>query len=372
MNVEHPAVAKLERTGWAVVKVAFIALVLMLVLNPATNGRSGFASSGMETVLPARIRAAGLHAINAGMSGTMTELSVKPGETVEAGQLLGLIANPDIEGLVERTRRRMELAEARLSRSQAPAAQPQRRWLDEQHAAAARNLQAAEQRLHEFSLAGAEQIYARAKADAGRVRALLEQHLATAREAEEALRQADNELRNLNARRESGARLGQELEAAQSQVKMARLQLDSSVTAPPADSGYARLEFEEAKAAYENLTARRDGLRVVAERSGTVIQVNATRGGAVQEGAVLFQIANSTNLHFDVSAPATVAKAVHAGDAVLVRVPTDPPSEVPARVAQVLLEPDPQQLSYLIRVTIPNPAPDRLLVGLEGAVAFNH
>ncbi len=372
MNAEHPAVARLERTGWTVVKVAFVALVLMLVLNPATKGRSGFSSTGLETVLPARIRAAGLYAVNAGMSGTMTELSVKAGATVEAGQLLGVIANPDIEGLVERTRRRMELAEARLARPQAPTAQPQQRWLDEQHASAARNLLAAEQRLREFSLADAEQSHARAKADAGRIRTLLEQHLATSREAEDAQRQADNELRNLNARREAGARLRQELEAAQSQVKMARLQLDSAITASPADSGYARLEFEEAKAAYENLTARREGLRVVAERSGTVIQVNATQGGAVQEGVVLFQIANSTNLHFDVSAPASVAKAVHAGDSVLVRVPTDPPSEVPARVAQVLLEPDPQQLSYLIRVTIPNPAPDRLLVGLEGAVAFNH
>ena len=372
MNAEHPAVARLERTGWTAVKVAFVALVLMLVLNPATKGRSGFASSGMETVLPAHIRASGLYAINAGMAGAMSELSVKPGEFVAAGQLLGVIVNPEIDGLVERTRRRMELAETRLTRPHGAVAQPQQRWLDEQHAAATRNLQAAEQRLREFSLADAEQTYARTKADAGRIRTLLDQHLATAREAEDAQRQADNELRNLTARRESGARLRQELEAAQSQVKMARLQLDSAVPPPPADSGYTRLEFEEAKSAYDTLIARRDGLRITAERSGTVIQVNATQGGAVQEGAVLFQIANSTNLHFDVSAPATIAKAVHAGDSVLVRVPTDPPSEVPARVAQVLLEPDPQQLSYLIRVTIPNPAPDRLLVGLEGAVAFSH
>ena len=103
-----------------------------------------------------------------------------------------------------------------------------------------------------------------------------------------------------------------------------------------------------------------------------MIRVNATLGGAIQEGAPLIEIANSGNLHFDVSAPATIARSIHQGDPVLVRVPTDPPAEVPARVSQVLLEPDPQQLSYLIRVTIPNPAPDRLLVGLEGAVAFNH
>ena len=372
MNPENPTVAKLERTGWTAVKVAFIALVLMLVLNPATKGRSGFASSGMETVLPAHIRASGLYAINASMAGTVTELSVKPGDFVAAGQLLAVIVNPEIDGLVERTRRRMELAEARLAPPQAPTAPPQRRWLDEQHASAERNLRAAEQRLRDFSLADAEQTYARAKADAGRIRSLLDRHLATDREAEDSQRQADHEFRNLSARRESGARLGQELEAAQSQVKMARLQLDSAVPPPPADSGYARLEFEEAKSAYDTLIARRDGLRVTAERGGTIIQVNATQGGAIQEGAVLVQIANSTNLHFDVSAPATIAKAVHAGDAVLVRVPTDPPSEVPARVAQVLLEPDPQQLSYLIRVTIPNPAPDRLLVGLEGAVAFSH
>ena len=369
MHVEHPVVVKLERLGWTVVKVAFVALVLMLVLNPATKGRTGFTSTGLETVLPARIKAAGLYAINAGLAGTVSELSIKAGDTVVPGQVLAVISNPDIEGLVERARRRMELAAERLTQPKA-APQPQRRWLEEQHAAAARNLRAAEQRLQEFSLADAEQAYQRAKGNADRIRALLDQHLATAREAEDAQRQADNELRNLNGRRELAARLRQELEAAQSQVKMAQLQLDS--VPPAADSGYARLEYEEAKAAFETLAGRLSGLRVVAEHPGTVIQINATLGGPVQEGAVLVQLANSGNLHFDVSAPASVAKGVRVGSAVLVRVPTDPPFEVSARVAQVLLEPDPQQLSYLIRVTIPNPAPDRLLVGLEGAVAFSH
>jgi multidrug efflux pump subunit AcrA (membrane-fusion protein) len=370
MNPEHLSVVNLERIGWTVVKVAFVSLMLMLVFNPATKGRAGFSGTGLETVLPARIKAAGLVAINAELSGTVTELSVKPGDTVVPGQVLALISNPDIEGLVERAKLRMELAAERLSQPKSTA-QPQRRWLDEQYAAAVRNLRAAEQRARDFSLADAEQPYARARANAERIKSLLERRLATAREAEDAQREADNELRNLNARREVGARLAQELEAAQSQVKMARLQLDSSTPAV-ADSGYARLELEEAQAAYRKLEARRGELRVVAERGGTVIHVNTTAGGTVQEGAVLFQIADSAKLHFDVSAPATIAQRVHAGDSVLVRVPTDPPAEVPARVAQVLLEPDPLQQSYLIRVTIPNPAPDRLLVGLEGAVAFNH
>ena len=373
MPVEHPVVIKLERFGWTAVKVAFVALVLMLVLNPATKGRTGFASTGLETVLPAHIKAAGLYGINAELAGTIAELPVKTGDTVASGQLLAVISNPEIEGLVERARRRMDLAAERMTQPKGTP-QPQRNWLDEQRASAARNLRAAEQRLQEFSLADAEQPYQRAKANAGRIRTLLDRQLATAREAEDAQREADNELRNLNGRREAAARLRQELEGAQSQMKMAQLQIDSSTPATPAaaDSGYARLEYEEAKAAFETLAGRLGGLRLVAEHPGTVIQVNATLGGAVQEGAVLIQIANSGNLHFDVSAPATVAKGVKVGDAVLVRVPTDPPTETPARVSQVLLEPDPRQLSYLIRVTIPNPAPDRLLVGLEGAVAFSH
>ncbi len=371
MNVEHPSVVRLERLGWTVVKVAFVALVLMLVLNPATKGRAGFSGGGLETVLPARIKAAGLFSVKAELSGEITELTVKPGDTVMGDQLLAVISNPEIEGLVERARRRMEFAAERLNQPKT-VAQPQRRWLDEQQTAATKNLHAAEQRVREFSLADAEQPYARARANATRIKSLLDQHLATAREAEDAQREADNELRNLNARREVGARLRQELESAQSQVKMARLQLDSASPAAAPDSGYAKLEYEEARAAYESLNERRGGLRIVAGHPGTVIRVNATLNGAVQEGAAIFEIANSGNLHFDVSAPATIAREVHTGDQVMVRVPTDPPAEVPARVAQVLLEPDPQQLSYLIRVTIPNPAPDRLLVGLEGAVAFNH
>lgn len=368
MNPELPSVAKLERIGWTVVKICFVLLILMLVLNPATKGRAGFASSGLETVLPARIKAAGLYSINAELAGTVTGLSVKAGDTVTAGQLLLVIENPEIEGLVERAQRRMELAAERADQP-AAAAGPHRRLLIEQHEAALKNLHAADQRVKEFSLSDAEQLYARARGNAERVKSLLDQRLATAREAEDAQHAADNELRNLNARREMGARVRQELEAAQSQVKMAKLQLDS---AAGADSGYSRLEYEEAKAAYERLASRRGGLRVTASRAGTVIQVNADLQGSVQEGALLFQIADSANLHFDVSAPATVARSIRPGDRVVVRVPVDPPMEVPARVEQVLLEPDPLQQSYLIRVTIPNPAPDRLLVGLEGAVAFNH
>ena len=147
MHVEHPSVVRLERLGWTVVKVAFVALVLMLVLNPATKGRAGFSGAGLETVLPARIKAAGLFSVNAELSGEITELTVKPGDTVTGDQLLAVISNPDIEGLVERARRRMEFAAERLNQPKKTAVQSQRRWLDEQQTAAIKNLQAAEERV---------------------------------------------------------------------------------------------------------------------------------------------------------------------------------------------------------------------------------
>ena len=379
MNAEHSSTIKLEQYAWTAVKAVFVLLILSLVLNPSTKGRSGLVGGAPETVLPARIRAAGVHTVNAEMSGTIVRLTVKAGDTVTAGQVLARIDNPAIEEMIERASRRVALAKQRLDNPPAGGAgapaSAQRKWLDEQHAAAVKNLRAAEQRMSEFSPADAEKASARARANADRIRGLLEQRLATAREAEEAQREADNEWRNLNARREAGVRLKQELEAAHSQVKMAKLQLESAaaqLTAPAADSGYARLEYEEAVAAHETLLRKLDALQVTAPAGGTLIQVNAERGGPVQEGAILFQIADSSKLNFDVSAPASMARAIHRGDPVLVRVPVDPPVEVPATVSQVLLEPDPQQQSYLIRVTIPNPAADRLLVGLEGAVSFNH
>lgn len=378
MNAEQNSTIKLEQYAWTAVKAVFVLLVLSLVLNPSTKGRSGLTGGAPETVLPARIRAAGLHTVNAEMSGKLVRLEVKAGDTVAAGQTLARIENPEIEDMIERASRRVALAKQRLEHPTAAAAggpaAAQRKWLDEQHAAAVKALRAAEQRLREFSLVDAEQASARSRANADRVRGLLEQRLATGREAEEAQREADNELRNLNGRREAGLRLKQEFEAAQSQVKMAKLQLESAAAQmlPGSDTGYARLEYEEAAAAHEALLRKLEALQVTAPAAGTVIQVNAERGGPVQEGALLFQIADASKLNFDVSAPASMARAIHRGDPVLVRVPVDPPVEVPAMVSQVLLEPDPQQQSYLIRVTIPNPAPDRLLVGLEGAVSFNH
>src|SRR5262245_49474040 len=115
MNPEHPSVVKLERIGWTFVKVAFVGLVLMLVVNPATKGRAGFSGTGLETVLPARIKAVAMYSINAELSGTVTELAVKAGDTVKAGQVLAVISNPDIQGLVERAQRRMDLAAERLT-----------------------------------------------------------------------------------------------------------------------------------------------------------------------------------------------------------------------------------------------------------------
>lgn len=372
MHAEHSSTIKLERYAWTAVKATFVVLVLSLVLNPASKGRTGLAGGGLETILPAQIRAAGLHSVHAQMSGRLAKLTVKAGETVSAGQLLAVIENEEIDGMLERARRRVALAKQRLSEpAGAHAPVSQRKWLDEQYASAVRTLRAAEQRMREFSAADAERAATRARANAERVRSLLDQRLATAREAEDAQREDDNEQRNLAARRETGARLKQDVEAAQSLVKMAKLQLETVTPAAPT-SGYAELELEEAEAAYRKLAEQAHALRVTAPAAGTVIRVDGELRGTVQEGAVLIQIADSAHLNFDVSAPASIARAVQPGHAVLVRVPADPPIEVPARVSQVLLEPDPQQRTYLIRVTIPNPAPDRLLVGLEGAVSFNH
>lgn len=375
--------SQLERWGWTAVKATFVAVVLSLVLNPTSKGRSERASTGSETVLPARIGPGDLYTISAEAGGKMVELHVQPGDAVQAGQLLGVIENPELESLIGRAARRVELAEARLSARDRPAARgaadsdPQRQWLQEQLTAAERNLEASWKRLEQFSLDEAEQAHARAVAAAERVRGLAARQLATAREVEDADRSARNELRNLNARREQRGRLEQELNAAGSHARMARLQMASSAAgastaATPADAVAAQLDYDDAVAAHKTLVDRKAALRMVARRPGTVLQVNAAAGEAVPGGAVIFQIANTSTLHFDVSAQATVARSIAAGQRVLVRVPLDPPFDVPAAVSRVLLQPDPNQHAYLIRVTIPNPAPHAMLVGLEGGITFPH
>lgn len=359
-----------ERFGWSAVKVLFAIVVVTLAINPASKGRTDGQRRGLETVLPAQIRAAGFLDAVAPETGRVSELRAVAGRRVEAGDVLAVIESAELNAALERARTRAQLAKLRTEGKAATTSDAQAQWLAEQQKAAERGAQAAAERVRNFSLADAEQAFETARKRAAQVRELAAKQLATAQELENAEASEKNELRNLAARKEQRDRLAQELSAAESQLKMARLQTQSQTA--PAGSEAAQLDLEDALGAAKSLEARQAALRMVAPWAGTVLRVNAVAGAIVGGGSALIQIADTAKLDFDAYVPASVARSVHAGDAVKVRVPLDPPREIAARIASVLLQPEAGQPSYVIRVRIPNPAPDTVLIGLEGSIILEH
>ena len=113
-------------------------------------------------------------------------------------------------------------------------------------------------------------------------------------------------------------------------------------------------------------------LRVIAQRPGTVLSAPLAAGDRVTSGAVLFQIGDLSELSVEVPVGGRIARQIHKGDKVLVRLPMDPPRQVEASVSTVLLAPGQDPHSYVVRVVIANPDSSVILAGLEGEVVFRH
>ncbi len=356
----------IEAISWTVVKV-FVALVAFsLVLPPVSRGWSKRYESGLKTVLPARIRAAQINTLSLDFTATAVSVRVKPGEQVKAGQILAEFESAEVRQMFDRAQLRMALTKARMS----PAAKRESPLLDEQYRGAVMARDAARERLNNYSLEATEASYARAKSEVANLAKLVAQRLATAQDLEAARQQEAMELRNVRAAKENLMRLKQEAEAADSQLRMAKIQRDEK---PASDSpASARLDYEDAQMALQAAQEKLESLHLRAPRSGTVLQVSVEVGAKVSGGAPIFQLADLSTLVVEVPVTGKMAQEIERGSKVTVAVPTDPPMEVKARVSEVLLVPDQLQQSHVVRIVIPNPAPATILVGMEGAVEFPH
>lgn len=217
------------------------------------------------------------------------------------------------------------------------------------------------------SLDGAENAYGKATARLEEVQELVHRQLATDLELAEATKAADAELRNLQAEREHLSRLKEEVEAAQARVDRAR-DLDSS----KAEAANLGIELREAAEALRLARARRDSQKIVSTVSGTVLRTMVNAGDEIPSGIPLLQIAQLDRLDFDVPVGAELAKRIKTGDQVQVRVPTEPPKLVSAPISAIMLIPAKEQSAYTVRITLPNPSPSAVLVGLTGEVEFPH
>jgi multidrug resistance efflux pump len=132
------------------------------------------------------------------------------------------------------------------------------------------------------------------------------------------------------------------------------------------------IELADARAALDAALRQQSELRVKATGEGVVLSSMLSPGDRVFAGTPILYIADDSRLSFEAAVSATLARAIHPGDAVRLRIPTDPPRQVDAQVSSVALAPDPIQQSYVVRAVIGNPDRNAILVGMEGAIEFHH
>jgi len=327
-------------------------------------------SAPPETVLPARIQPARVVAVTSDFGGVLTALAVTAGKEVKEGDLLASIRSDELIADNDRAHRRLELAQHRYAfLKSTTGGQPNDRIRDEELGIAKSAVQTTGERVKAYSLSEAEEAYSLAQQRIEDLKDLLQQKLATQYEYDEAVAKSRSELRNLNAAREHLSRLRQESDLANSNLRMLQMR---SGTGNPIDVQAAEIEMRDAAAAFAVTQQRLEKCQIRSRISGTVTQVTATQGDTVPAGSPLLQVADLTTMVFEAPVTASIARAVHGGSPVMVRIPSDPPTRVPAKIASVTASPDPARQAYLVRVSVPNPDARTILAGLEGAVEIPH
>lgn len=367
MKLKFRGTRETESIGVTAVKAVLLLIVLSFLLAPLGRSREARDASpgGRHTALPARISAGAMFAVSAPESAEVAKLHVRTGDWVEAGQVLAELVSQELEAEKQRAALRVELAARALANASKPEG-ARSRAIDEEYQAALAYRRQLERRLASIDLEAARRAVAAASQYLERTQQLASRQLATREELENAERRLSGEQRNLSLLEQAVVEVNEQLAATTARLARAEAQRNGS---GGGEDEMARLNFEEAEATLRLIAERQAQLVVKAPGSGRVVQLGARTGDRVLMGAPLLQIADLSRLHFDVAVTAKVAQMLRTGDAVEVILPKDPPVRVQAAISEILLLPE-QQQPYVVRVTIPNPAPAEMMVGLEGAVRF--
>jgi multidrug efflux pump subunit AcrA (membrane-fusion protein) len=360
--------SRLKPIWWALFALLGTTFVVSALVSPGSRLLPGWRSEELRTVLPARIKPSTTFAANSELAGRVVSVAISPGTLVKAGQTLATLDSDELTDEIERARRRVKIDENRIAVLRHPGSRAAKRVETERYQSALHAKKAARERLGAYSTADMEKAWTEAKRRTAQIRSLLDQQLATASELDDALSREQDTLNALKNAREHWSRLKQEAEIADSQVRMARVDTSED----PNTLLAAQMDLDDAREALRQAQQKERAKTITARRAGTVLRVDVHPGDRVTPGEALFQIADLSELNFEVPVSASIAEQVHPGRAVVVRIPTDPPRTQAASVASVLLSPDQDHPSYIVRITIPNPNPAAILAGLEGAVEFPH
>jgi multidrug resistance efflux pump len=234
---------------------------------------------------------------------------------------------------------------------------------------AERALDAANERLVKFSLDAAQDNAQKTQVNMQEIATLVQQGLATNAEFEEARRAAALSARDLQGEREHLSRLREEVDLA-----TARVSNEPSLLQNPGrtEELNLRMELQEAETALKIAARHCDSQRLLSTGTGTVLKVMVNVGDRIPSGFPIVQIGQLDRLDFDVPVDALVARTIKVGQPMNVRIPTEPPTQIVAPVAAILMVPAQDQSAYTVRITVDNPARSAVLVGLSAQVEFPH
>jgi multidrug resistance efflux pump len=354
---EKPKHSRFRRGAKVAVWVVIAAGIAIAVSSPISQTATEKKEQRSETILPASIRPHTFATINSEFPGQIAAMHVSPGTKVNSGDPLITLVNADLQMEYEKAKLHFETVQQRLDHRLVSSE-------GNESESALGALQAAKERLAGFSLDENKNAHDTAAAKVNELRKLVQQQLATELELDQAKKVEDAELRDLRAQREHLSRLNEEVGIAQARVESSR-QLSPSRTD-------LNMELREAAEALRIATARRDSQNIVARMSGTVLRTMVNAGDQIPSGIPLLQVGQLDQLDFDVPVGADLAQRIKVGQKVNVRIPTEPPTQVSAPVSAVLLIATQDQSAYTVRITMRNPSPAAVLVGLAGEVEFPH
>jgi multidrug resistance efflux pump len=336
-----------------------LALVLA-ISDPLSRAISIRTHGSAATVFPATIRPHRITAISSEFPGHVAESYIAVGKTVKVNDSLIVLSNPDLDLEYERAKVHLDVVMRRLNGLSGPQERPEMSRVE-------RELEAAKERLSQFSLETIQSNYDKAAAHQQEIQKLVDQGLATAAELEEARRTAAYALRDLQSEREHLSRL-------QEQADVAALSVgnEQRLFQAPRSAEHLNLamELQEAQAAFRVASHRRDSQRIIATSSGTILKVMVNVGDQIPSGVPLVQIGQMDQIDFSVPVDPLVARSLRVGQRVKVRIPTEPPEQISAPIASISLAPSQEQSAYTVIITVLNPAPYDLLAGLAAEVEF--
>jgi multidrug efflux pump subunit AcrA (membrane-fusion protein) len=322
----------------------------------------------VQTAFPARIGPNTQTALVSEAAAQVESVHRRAGDLVEAGDLLVVLESPELSSQADVARIRLEAAAAHLEAARAVNnTKRNHALLREQMRIAERGRDMARQRLDALRVAELEQALKQADTRLVEIQSLVKSGLATDSEFRAFQTHRDNAESELASLLEHRSRLMQEVAVGESRVRILELQ---SLDAPEA-SATAEADYADAKSAFEALQQRLDSLRVIAPSRGTLLSVSVQQGERVTPGAVLARIADLDKLAISAPVTASVARRIHVGRRVTVLLPGEPPQRTSATVDEVSLAPDSIQQAYLVKTVIPNPDPGVVLVGLEAQLEFD-